>query len=436
MNLRTLSIVSGISAVLLGGACSMKLNLNQNYDDTKCAGYVGCSAGQSFGITTVATSDAGAASGVVVNSGCGQALPDNTVPTVPGLPTGYTHFTVQGTGLTLAGTFTTKAGPRTFWVRVPKDYDPNTHYRLVYVGQGCGSFASANIDTWHLYSELEGGDEEAIYVAIDLPTDMVNQNCYDNESGPESQEWQVFQLLHYFVDSHYCVDEDRIYVSGYSTGGWLANMWGCYFAGDGEHPWNGVVPAATTTSMSMSRADSIATDASMPEGGATTDGAMSGGGAGAGGQAAGSDASADTAPYVPTPGARMFAPQFHIRGQAAVSGEEPSNQPPCNGPVAGMWIHDAGDNANPISANQAALARVLKMNGCVGSKTAPWHADYKSPTDGTLLFANVCVQYTDCPAAYPVVFCTTNGEGHASQDNRAIPGFKFFFDQIESATAP
>ena len=428
MNLRSLLVVSGMSAILFG-ACKLNMNLNENYSDTKCAGYLGCSAGTSFGISTAAASDAGASTGVVVNSGCGMAPPEGPA-TVPGTPTGYKQFTVQGTGLTLAGTIAAKKGPRTFWVRVPADYDPTKHYRLVYLGQGCGGYNSANTATWQLFSQAQGGDEEAIYVAIDLPTDMANMDCYDNEDGPASQEWEAFQLFHYFVDSHYCVDEDKIYIAGYSTGGWLANMWGCYFAGDGEHPWNGVVPTSTTSALSAgtSRSESIDASSSMSDGAAAMDGAVAEAGAPMS-TPGGTDAGADVKPFVPTPGARMFAPQFHIRAQASVSGGEPPNNPPCNGSVAGMWIHDAGDNSNPISGSQKALARVLKMNSCENSRTMPWHPE-------VAVFNSVCLQYIDCPTAYPVVFCKTNGEGHGSQPQRAIPGFKLFFDQVESGMTP
>jgi poly(3-hydroxybutyrate) depolymerase len=434
MNVRTLCIVSGISAVLLGGACSLKLNLNQNYDETKCAGYLGCSAGKSFGVATAVDAGMTVADTVVVNSGCGMPLPDGTPTTVPGSPKGYKQFTVQGTGLTLAGTIAAKKGPRTFWVRVPADYDPTKHYRLVYIGQGCGGYNSANSSTWQLFSEAQGGDEEAIYVAIDLPTDMANMDCYDNEDGPRSQEWQAFQLFHYFVDSHYCVDENRIYIAGYSTGGWLSNMWGCYFAGDGQNPWNGVVPAPTTSALSAGTSRSESIDASMSDGAmsmstgdaAATDGAAADGDATMSGA---TDAGSGSDAFVPGPGARMFAPQFHIRGQASVSGGEPPNNPPCNGSVAGMWIHDAGDNSNPISGSQKALARVLKMNSCENSRTMPWHPEIT-------VFNSVCTQYIDCPTAYPVVFCKTNGEGHGSQPQRAIPGFKLFFDQVEAGKTP
>ena len=309
--------------------------------------------------------------GVTRGAGCGKPLPANQPTTIPGTPNGYLQYTVMGTGATLAGPQPQKAGPRTFWVRVPADYDPNRAYRVVYLGQGCGSYNSANTQTYELYKESEGGSEEAIYVAIDIPTDMANVDCYDNNSGAASQEWEAFELFHTVVDASYCVDNNHVFVVGYSTGAWLANMWGCYFAGDGQHPWNGVPGGA---------------------------------------------ADAGAAP-------RQFAPKYHIRGQAGLSGVEPPNNPPCNGPVAALWSHDLGDNANPYIGDQAALARVLRMNGCEGSPTAPWRPDL-GPVGGS------CLQYTACPADYPVIFCTTNGEAKTTESQFFIPALRVLFEQL------
>jgi hypothetical protein len=279
---------------------------------------------------------------VLRGPGCGRSLPTNQVSTVAGSPTGYTKFIVMTTGATLAGPVPAKAGPRTFWVRVPADYD----------------------STLPLYSEAQGGTEEAIYVIVDLPTVGVDEPCYDTASGPMSQEWEAFQLFQTFVDEHYCVDDNRIFVTGFSAGGWLANMWGCYFAGDGQRP---------------------ASDPATP---------------------------------------RAFAPTYHVRGQAVNSGGEPANDPPCNGPVAAIWIHGTAEALNPFAGDQAALARVLKMNGCEGSPTAPWHPEVSG--------LDVCQQYTACPADYPVVFCATNLVSQNGPDvRRAVPAFKLLFDALD-----
>jgi poly(3-hydroxybutyrate) depolymerase len=444
VKINTVSIIMGLTGIALGG-CHLYNNDNNN---TACAGYIGCSAGKvQIGIAPPSDASAGeVVARAQINLGCGKPLPANQVQTAPGTPKGYTSYKVIGTGANLTNNpVPTKAGPRTFWVRVPVDYDPNHKYRVVYVGQGCGGYEVANTATLQLYKEASGGTEEAIYVALDIPRDMANQDCYDNRDGPSSQEWEAFELFHTVVDSTYCVDNDRVYVSGYSTGGWLTDMWGCYFAGDGQNPWNGT-PKATPSvrSSDLGASGPQVSRAGNASDAAATDGLVSDAGsgdtmstvseAGAADVMSGDDGStggaADTAPFVPTPGARKFAPQYHIRAQAGVSGGEPDNNPPCNGPIAAIWIHDLMDS-NAYSGNHdLALPRVLKMNGCYKATppTVPWHED--------IMGTGVCVQYTDCPAAFPVVFCTTVGLGHADQHERAIPGFKAFFQEMEAKMTP
>jgi poly(3-hydroxybutyrate) depolymerase len=164
------------------------------------------------------------------SSGCGKPLPANQMPTVPGLRTGYTEYHVHQTGATLAATDPTKAADRLFWVRVPADYNPSRAYRVVYLLQGCGG-GNGRDNVYPLFDEKQGGSEQAIYVAVALPPNMPNGACYDNRAGTSSQEWEAFQLMHDVVEANYCADNNRIFVAGYSSGAWVANMWGCYFAG-------------------------------------------------------------------------------------------------------------------------------------------------------------------------------------------------------------
>src|SRR6185503_9684961 len=101
------------------------------------------------------------------------------------------------------------------------------------------------------------------------------------------------------------------------------------------------------------------------------------------------------------------------RGQGSVAAGDPTNNPPCNGPVAALWIHDVQDGAVPLGMAYAARDRVLKMNGCADSPTAPWHHEIAG--------LETCERYTACPAAYPVVFCQTAGLGHSWQPSAAVP---------------
>jgi poly(3-hydroxybutyrate) depolymerase len=335
--------------------------------DQRCPGYLGCSAGQTVGIhdpTPTVTPTAQDVDGVLRGPGCGQPLPADQPTTVPGQPDGYRKFIVTGTGATLAAQPKT-IGPRTFWVRVPADYDPNHAYRVVYVGGGYG--VTTPSDFLPLYDEAMGGREDSIYVAIATPSDRVNADGYDDRSGPASEEWEAFQMFQTVVDHTYCVDDNHLYAVGYETGAALANMWGCYFAGDGQSP------------------------ASTPD------------------------------------QPRKFAPGYHLRGEAVVSGSDPDNDPPCNGAVAFLGIHDAQNASVPLARGLVARERALRMNGCEGSPTTPWHEN----TPGL----ESCVRYTACPQDYPVVFCQTFGLGQSWQESTAVPAFARLFDDVE-AVAP
>jgi len=317
------------------------------------------------------------------SSGCGKALPADQVQTIPGSRTGYTEFHVTETGKTLGADVPADAGDRQFFVRVPPDYDPSKPYRVVYIGQGCGAQHAGKTNTYPLFSETQGGSEEAVYIGLSVPDNAANPGCYDNNTGPLSQEWEAFDLIHTFVESTYCVDNNRIFVAGYSTGGWLSNMWGCYFGG--------------TPSPPLDKPD---LDAGLTE--------------------------------------RKFSPKWAVRGHVNVTGSLPTNQPvPCNGPSAGLWIHDVLDKSNLIATNIAALNLSLKTNGCTGDYMAgpkqPWAP--AENIDG--LKGGICQEYTGCPADvaknYPLIFCTTSGLGHSDQASSAIPAFTTLFNLLDPA---
>lgn len=316
------------------------------------------------------------------SSGCGRALPAQQLATIAGSRSGYTELFVTQTGAALADDQPDKAGNRQFFVRVPADYDKQRPYRVVYVLQGCGSLRSADKLTYPLFDEQRGGTEQAVYVAVSVPDGRTApSNCYDDTSGATSQEWEAFDLIHGFVESHYCVDNERIFVAGFGSGGWVANMFGCYFGGTPSPPLD---------------------DADLAAGLAQ----------------------------------RKFAPRWPVRGRAVVSGQLPVNQPlACNGPGAGLWIHDVNDHSDLLQGDINALELALASNGCTGTfqdgPKEPWApADEIGPLIGT------CQRYTGCPAdvleRYPLVFCTVEATTHTDHANELIPAFTAFAAALDS----
>ncbi len=110
-----------------------------------------------------------------------------------------------------------------------------------------------------------------------------------------------------------------------------------------------------------------------------------------------------------------------VRAQGNATGGLPP-VPTCTGPIAAMLAHDEGDPANNISGGEAARDRILKQNGCSLTETMPYDAGRPS----------MCVQYQGCPAAYPVVWCPTTGQGHSDQvvTGLSVPGFWNFWEAL------
>jgi hypothetical protein len=216
-----------LSLVLAGlAACGGRIALYQNVPDGGAGGGGTSAGGGTGGAATEPPFQPLDINAEWRGAGCGRALPAEQITTTPGSPKGYTHFTVMATGVNLTDT-SNPAGPRTFWVRVPAGYDPNRAYRVVFLREGCGGYQTANTATLPLYK----AEEQAIYVAMDVPDNGVSFSCSEDPTGLRSQEWEAFQLFMSFVDQRYCVDLNKIYVAGTFLGADLANMWGCYFAG-------------------------------------------------------------------------------------------------------------------------------------------------------------------------------------------------------------
>jgi hypothetical protein len=144
------------------------------------------------------------------------------------------------------------ARDRLYYVRLPPNYDANTAYRTVYLGPGCGppqdSLPECNPKA---YSMETVSDPDAILIAMeqgfynkaeynsagcsDDPTAGVNNlchYCFDDgaaTNSPDSVEYGYFDRLHKQVEADFCVDTDRQFFGGYSSGGWMAHQLGCQF---------------------------------------------------------------------------------------------------------------------------------------------------------------------------------------------------------------
>jgi hypothetical protein len=156
--------------------------------------------------------------------GCNQPLP------AAQLLQQYSQYSTHVTGHTLDPSFAVPAHDRNYYVWLPADYDNTKPYRVTFLFMGCGDRNAASTATYKLMSK----DPESIYVAMNMPPEGLppaGKDCYDVTVGKQSVEWEFMALTASAVQRDFCIDENQLFVAGYSSGAWVANMFGCYFAG-------------------------------------------------------------------------------------------------------------------------------------------------------------------------------------------------------------
>ena len=112
---------------------------------------------------------------------------------------------------------------RVYWSRPPKTYDKNKPIPLVMWGQGCGqSPASEGIPPMD-----SGAIDAAVLVQFLAPQ---NTKCYS--AGPDgdnanSPELPYFDKVLADTLAEFCIDTSKIFMSGYSSGGWFSSLISC-----------------------------------------------------------------------------------------------------------------------------------------------------------------------------------------------------------------
>ena len=142
----------------------------------------------------------------------------------------YSMYTQHVAGETLDPKFSVAPHDRSYYVWVPNDYQPTTPYRVTFLFMGCGDRNAAATATYKMFSK----DKQSLYVAMNMPPagfPPMGKDCFDNTVGNQSIEWEFMGNVASQVQKNFCVDENRVFVAGYSSGAWVSNMFGCYFAG-------------------------------------------------------------------------------------------------------------------------------------------------------------------------------------------------------------
>lgn len=145
--------------------------------------------------------------GGATSPGCGAASP---------LQAGTLNVDVEGTG-------------RNYVLDVPADYDPNTPYRLVFVWHPLGGSASQVVNGG--YDGLKSlANGSAIFVAPD-GTDGGNAGGVGGKGwwNDGDKDMKFFSAMFEELNAGLCIDQERIFSTGFSFGGMMSYTIGTQF---------------------------------------------------------------------------------------------------------------------------------------------------------------------------------------------------------------
>jgi poly(3-hydroxybutyrate) depolymerase len=242
---------------------------------------------------------------------------------------------------------------RNYAVQLPTGYDVNKAYPVIIGGGGCGGGPT---ESGGGFSAGQGA-ADAIRIGMSYVKMCFADGGNSCAGTPANQpqcvdtpEVPYFYALLADVESKYCIEKSKVYVGGYSSGGWETFTLGCAAAD--------VISGIVTVNGGL-RNHRPACTGPIP--------ALMVGGA----------ADVDN-PLGPLVMDMAYAP-------AALTAAT------VNGLITSL------DSNGSAPARDAILAR----NGCTGTATGIYDAAYP-----------LCVKYTGCPASAPVVWCPVTGSGH------------------------
>jgi len=109
---------------------------------------------------------------------------------------------------------------RVYYLDLPTGYNPSTAYPILFGGGGCGGALTTNGDNGG-FPVLPANNQQAIQIGLSYVWPEGGGACfYDN--GVNTPDLPYFDSVLREVEANYCVDQGKVFVGGYSSGGWLA----------------------------------------------------------------------------------------------------------------------------------------------------------------------------------------------------------------------
>ena len=382
-------------------ACNSSAGMTGFVGGGGSSGTAGTGGGNNDASTVVDTG--GGSDAIAASTGCGMPAPGDPAPVAANH--NYAEFTLSVTAQAAAvyASQPAMAYDRLFYVRLPDGYDPSKPYKVIYLGPGCGVAQDSSptmrkgypFDTDPIATDAKSNAilvqmEQGFYNPAEYnsatcvkgtPATTVNacQYCFDDwaslSSIPDAadkiaMEKAYFDALHKEIEAKYCVDKNRQFFAGYSSGGWLAQQLGCWFP-------------------DVLRAQANVTGGLPPP------------------------IKANVA------GANDYCVQHPIAAFLIHDSQDVSNR-----------IGGSQDAASRLFALNGCTGTFSVPP--VPNSTAPLPDGMEEYTISGVANTGVfrCYKYTTCPVATPMVFCVSTDSQHGDQSARAVPAFWEFFSSF------
>jgi poly(3-hydroxybutyrate) depolymerase len=193
-----------------------------------------------------------------MSTGCGMAPMD--------APGKFVHHTIAVTGIASTVKPATGGGSwtmRDYYLQLPTGYDPSKPYPVLFGGGGCGGNLVSNGSSGGF--TVLGNNSQAIQIGMSYVWPQGGGACFD-DNGSDTPDLPYFDAILAEVEKNNCVDKSKVFVGGYSSGGWESYMLGLARGG----VVRGISPAAGGLRMSRPPGSNIPIAALLLTGGNDT----------------------------------------------------------------------------------------------------------------------------------------------------------------------
>jgi poly(3-hydroxybutyrate) depolymerase len=161
--------------------------------------------------------DAGSGTSRGKSAGCGKPASSSDTPGR------FVRRNITVTGVDPALRAPTAGGSwtnRVYYLDLPTGYDPARAYPLLFGGAGCGGALTTNGDNGG-FAVLPANNNQAIQIGLSYVWPEGSGPCF-HDGVANTPDLPYFDSVLKEVEESYCVNRDRIFVGGFSSGGWLA----------------------------------------------------------------------------------------------------------------------------------------------------------------------------------------------------------------------